>query len=146
MGGTIIPERVKGSAAGSVANPRRPSRKGSCLSVPHPPISVWCLPLAGPNQSHKVKDSIAAFYTSVSQGRPGGERIWRGKWRAPVPQKSNRKKKELSLVLCGDPDGWDEGWVGGRFKREGTQVHMWLIHFVVQQILAQHCKATLPQF
>ena len=39
-------------------------------------------------------------------------------------------------------------WMGGmvgRSKREGIYVHIQLIHFVVQQKLTQHCKATLPQ-
>lgn len=33
------------------------------------------------------------------------------------------------------------GRVGGRFKRVGIHVHVWLTHFVLQ-----HCKATTPQF
>ena len=31
--------------------------------------------------------------------------------------------------------------VGGRFKREGTHVCLWLIHIVVRQKPTQHCKA-----
>ena len=34
--------------------------------------------------------------------------------------------------------------VGGRSKEEGTYVE--LIHFLVQQKLTQHCKATIPHF
>ena len=37
------------------------------------------------------------------------------------------------------------GRVGGRCKREGIYVYIQLIHFIVQQKLTQHCKATLPQ-
>ena len=48
-------------------------------------------------------------------------------------------------MLCGDPEGWDGGTVGGRSKREGIYVYIWLIHFVVQQKLTQHCKATILQ-
>ena len=48
----------------------------------------------------------------------------------------------LGLVLCDDLDGWGEV-VGGRLRREGTYVYIWLIHFVVQQKLTQHCKATI---
>ena len=33
----------------------------------------------------------------------------------------------------------------GRSKREGIQVYIQLIHFIVQQKLTQHCKAILPQ-
>ena len=35
-------------------------------------------------------------------------------------------------MLCDDLEGWDGGG-GGRFKREGVYVYMWLIHFLVQQ-------------
>jgi len=34
--------------------------------------------------------------------------------------------------------------VGGRLRREGTRVYLWLIH-VVQQKLKQHCVTTVPQ-
>lgn len=30
-------------------------------------------------------------------------------------------------------------------EKEGICVYMWLIHFVVQRKLAEHCKATIPQ-
>ena len=36
--------------------------------------------------------------------------------------------------------------VGGRLNREGTYVYIWLINFVVQQKLAQHCEAIILQF
>ena len=35
--------------------------------------------------------------------------------------------------------------VGGRFKREGTCVYLWLIHVDVWQKLTQYCKATVLQ-
>ena len=34
--------------------------------------------------------------------------------------------------------------VGGRFKREGIYVYLWLSH-VIQQKLTQHCKAFVLQ-
>ena len=34
---------------------------------------------------------------------------------------------------------------GGRLKREGTHVYFWLIHTVVWQKPAQHCKAIIFQ-
>ena len=34
--------------------------------------------------------------------------------------------------------------MGGRFKRERIFVYTWLVHFVVQEKLTQHCKATIP--
>ena len=38
------------------------------------------------------------------------------------------------------------GWgVGGRFKREGTYVYLWLIYVVVWQKPTQHCKAIILQ-
>ena len=36
--------------------------------------------------------------------------------------------------------------MGRKSKEEGIYVHMWLIHFAVQQKLTQHCKATRLQF
>ena len=36
--------------------------------------------------------------------------------------------------------------VGGRFKREGTYVYLWLIHVDVWQKPTQHCKASVLQF
>ena len=35
--------------------------------------------------------------------------------------------------------------MGGRFQREGTFVHLQLIHIVVQQETIQHCKAVILQ-
>ena len=38
--------------------------------------------------------------------------------------------------------GWE---VGGRFKREGTYVYLWLTPVDVWQKTAQHCKAMILQ-
>ena len=38
--------------------------------------------------------------------------------------------------------GWE---VGGRFKTEGTYVHLWLIHIDVWQKSTQYCKAIILQ-
>ena len=37
--------------------------------------------------------------------------------------------------------------MGGRSRREGIYIfiYVWLIHFIVQQKLTQHYKATVPQ-
>ena len=35
--------------------------------------------------------------------------------------------------------------LGGRLQREGIYVYIWLIHFVVEQKLTQHCKAIICQ-
>ena len=52
-------------------------------------------------------------------------------------------------MLCDDLDGWDGG-VGGKHKGEGMCVCVCvcvytLIHVVVQQRPAQHCKSTILQ-
>ena len=39
-------------------------------------------------------------------------------------------------------DGWDGGWEGSPRGRG----HIYLIHFIVQQKLPKHCKATIPQW
>ena len=41
-------------------------------------------------------------------------------------------------VPCGDQKG-------RKFRKEGTCVYVWLMHFAVQQKLTQHCKATICQ-
>ena len=42
--------------------------------------------------------------------------------------------------------GWGGKWeVGGRFKREGIYVYLWLIHVDVWQKLTQYCKAIILQ-
>ena len=51
----------------------------------------------------------------------------------------------LSSVLCDDLNGWDGGGMRERSKREGANVYIWLIHFIVQQKPTQHCKAITPQ-
>ena len=46
------------------------------------------------------------------------------------------------------PKLWDnlEGWeVGGKLKREGTYVYLWLIHVDVWQKPTQYCKAVIFQ-
>ena len=36
-------------------------------------------------------------------------------------------------MLCSDLDGWDGGGVGGKSKREGICVYIYLIHFTVAE-------------
>ena len=38
--------------------------------------------------------------------------------------------------------GWE---VGGRFKKEGTYVYLWLIHIDIWQKRTQYCKAIILQ-
>ena len=49
-------------------------------------------------------------------------------------------------VICDNLDGWDgEGSGGGRFKREGTYVYLWLIHVDAWKKPTQFCKAVIFQ-
>ena len=48
-------------------------------------------------------------------------------------------------MLCDSLEGGMGRRVGGRFKREGTYIYLWLIDFSVQQKATQHCKATILQ-
>ena len=34
-------------------------------------------------------------------------------------------------MLCDNLEGWDGGMLGGRFKRKGIHVDLWLIHVAV---------------
>ena len=52
--------------------------------------------------------------------------------------------RELRLVLCAEQRGETET-TGGRAKREKIYVHLWLIDDIIQQKLAQHCKAIIFQ-
>ena len=42
-------------------------------------------------------------------------------------------------------EGWDRGWVGGRLKKEGICIYLWLICAVEQQKPTQDCKAIIFQ-
>ena len=55
------------------------------------------------------------------------------------------QRRELSPVLSDDLEGWNWGWGWERSKRKELHVCTGLIHFVVLQRLAQHCKATVCQ-
>ena len=52
--------------------------------------------------------------------------------------------KKLKPGLCNNLEGWD-GEEGERFKREGTCVHLWLIHVDVWQKPTQYHKAITLQ-
>ena len=58
--------------------------------------------------------------------------------------------KSISCIAQGAQLGalwWPRlGWDGDRrFRRDGIYVYIWLIHFIVQQKLIQHCKAIILQ-
>ena len=48
---------------------------------------------------------------------------------------------ELQPGVCDNLERWDG--VGGRFKRDGTNVYLRLIHVDVWQKPNQHCKAII---
>ena len=50
-------------------------------------------------------------------------------------------------VLCENLEWWHGvvGVVEGRFKREETYVHLWLIHVDIWQKPTQYCKAIIFQ-
>ena len=59
-------------------------------------------------------------------------------WKAAI------EHRELSLVLGGDLGlGWGEGSSRGRGY---MYIYIWPIHFIAQQRLTQHCRATIPPF
>ena len=49
---------------------------------------------------------------------------------------------EGCLLTLRDEMGWR---VGGRLRREGTYVYLWLLHFVVWQKSTQYCKTFIFQ-
>ena len=48
-------------------------------------------------------------------------------------------------MLCDNLEEWDGVGVGGRFKREGTYVYLWLIHVDIWQKPTQFCKEIILQ-
>ena len=51
-----------------------------------------------------------------------------------------------NLALCDNLEVWMAWEVGGKLKREGTYVYLWLIQVDVWQKLTQYCKAIVLQF
>ena len=50
--------------------------------------------------------------------------------------------RDSNLVLCDNLEGRE---VGGRFKREGAYVYLWLIHVDIWQKPTRYYKATILQ-
>ena len=50
-----------------------------------------------------------------------------------------------SLVLCNNPEGWDEGRDGREVREGGTYGHLWMIRADVWQKPTQYCKASMSQ-
>ena len=53
--------------------------------------------------------------------------------------------RKLKQGLCVSLEGWDGEGDGGRFKREGMYVYLWLIHAEVGQKTARFYKAIILQ-
>ena len=56
--------------------------------------------------------------------------------------------RELKEVLCVNLERWGGGMgreMGGKFKREGAYVYLWLIHVDVSQKTTKFCKAIILQ-
>ena len=53
--------------------------------------------------------------------------------------------RKLKQKLCINLEGWDGEGMGGRFKREGIYVYLWLIHVEVWQKTAKFYKAIILQ-
>ena len=51
--------------------------------------------------------------------------------------------RELKQWLCINLEGWTGREMGGRFKREGTYVYLWLIHVDVWQKPITYCKSII---
>ena len=51
--------------------------------------------------------------------------------------------ESLSPVLCDSLEGWG---MGGKFRKERTDVYLQLIHVIVWQKSTQYCKAIILQF
>ena len=47
--------------------------------------------------------------------------------------------------LCNNLEGWERVGGGREFTREGTYVHLWLIHVEAWQKSNQYCKEIINQ-
>ena len=53
--------------------------------------------------------------------------------------------RKLKQGLCINLEGWDGEGMGGRLKRDGIYVYLWLIHGEVWQKPTKFCKAIILQ-
>ena len=53
--------------------------------------------------------------------------------------------KKLKSRLCMNLEGWDGEEKGGKFKREGIYVYLWLIRVKLLQKTTKFCKAIILQ-
>ena len=70
--------------------------------------------------SYVIQAYFSTQYVLFGQQVEECKRFWNSQWEFAV------QCRELKTVLCDNLEGWDG--VGGRFKREGTYVYLWLIH------------------
>ena len=53
--------------------------------------------------------------------------------------------RKLKQRLCVNLEGWMGREMGGRFKRQGIDVYLWLIHVEVGQKTTKFCKSIILQ-
>ena len=62
-----------------------------------------------------------------------------------TPNRAEAEHYSFKKLYCYNLEGWDGEGSGRGFKREGTYVHLWLIHVDVWQKPTQFCKAIILQ-
>ena len=93
-------------------------------------------------------------YGKQTFGRGEGRREWDnlGRERGDTHAAMCEVEKQWKLLCDAASSTWCSvtterrgmGWEpGGRFKTEGTYVHLWLIHVNVRQKSTQYCKAVI---
>ena len=77
----------------------------------------------------------------VDSGRGGGGMSWKISFAINTPPCVKQivgtccRVKGAQPSACDDLEGWEGGWEGGRYTREGICIYIELIHFIVQQKL-----------
>ena len=93
-------------------------------------------------------------WQAYGHGHGGGRREW-DEWRGGMETYTLSYVKQIakwnflydsgssnqsSVTTQRDGNGWEKG---GRFKRQGIYVYLWLIHADIWQKLTQYCKAII---
>ena len=88
------------------------------------------------------------FATSATWEAHDTQQNWKKTWSQglPVPSSCDCWHDKMMTVIKKKKKKGERGWeVGGRFKREGTYVCLWLIHAVEWQKPSQYYKAIILQ-
>ena len=103
----------------------------------------WWTYLQGSNGDADTENRLVDMVTEEK----GGDEVREQHWNIYIPYVKQRASGNLlyeagSSIWCSVSRGiWWE--VGERFKREGTYVHLWVIHVNVWQKATQYCKANI---